>query len=59
LEEAIGKGAFGTVYKAINTDNGTFAAIKRISLANVPKEEVSSIMVRWECTRVLADPTLA
>jgi serine/threonine protein kinase len=45
LGEELGKGAYGTVYKALNTKNGTTVAIKRIDVENTNKEGISSFMV--------------
>jgi len=42
----IGKGAAGTVWKAINTQTGDFVAIKQIPLQNVESEQdLDSIQV--------------
>ena len=35
LGEKLGKGAFATVYKALDTESGDFVAVKRISKAKV------------------------
>jgi serine/threonine protein kinase len=45
LGEQIGKGAFGTVYKALNLANGDTVAIKSVSLQNIPESDLESIMV--------------
>jgi serine/threonine protein kinase len=45
--ETIGKGGFGVVYKAINIESGETVAIKQIPLDNIPKEQLSSVMVRY------------
>lgn len=46
LGDCIGKGAFGVVYQALNMQTGEVAAIKQISLGNIPKNELESMMVR-------------
>jgi len=43
--ESIGKGGFGVVYKAINVESGETVAIKQVPLDNIPKEQLSSVMV--------------
>ena len=43
--ESIGKGGFGTVYRALNLTNGLVVAVKRINLEGVPKDELDSIEV--------------
>lgn len=41
----LGKGGFGTVYKALNLETGDFVAIKQVKLGNIPKDQLNSIMV--------------
>ncbi|RFU77239.1 ste ste11 cdc15 kinase [Trichoderma arundinaceum] len=43
LGECIGKGAFGSVYKAFNWGTGEAVAIKQIKLTDVPKSELRMI----------------
>eukprot|EP00002_Diphylleia_rotans_P007251 TRINITY_DN1675_c0_g3_i2.p1 TRINITY_DN1675_c0_g3~~TRINITY_DN1675_c0_g3_i2.p1 ORF type:complete len:739 (-),score=134.13 TRINITY_DN1675_c0_g3_i2:1203-3419(-) len=43
LGEALGRGAAGIVYKALNINGGEFVAIKQIPLANVPKDQIVNI----------------
>jgi len=45
LGDCIGKGAFGSVYKAFNWSTGEAVAIKQIRLDNVPKSELRMIEV--------------
>ena len=45
LGECIGKGGFGSVYKALDIETGEYLAVKRISLKNVPREEIEAIKV--------------
>ncbi|KAJ4326541.1 Protein kinase of the Mitotic Exit Network [Fusarium piperis] len=40
LGECLGKGAFGSVYKAFNWGNGEAVAVKQIKLADLPKSEL-------------------
>ncbi|PHH65589.1 hypothetical protein CDD81_2024 [Ophiocordyceps australis] len=43
LGECLGKGAFGSVYKAFNWSTGEAVAVKQIKLANLPKSELRMI----------------
>lgn len=45
LGECLGKGAFGTVYKAFNWGTGEAVAVKQIKLDNLPKSELRMIEV--------------
>jgi hypothetical protein len=41
----LGKGAFGSVYKAFNWGTGAAVAIKQIKTGNLPKSELRMIEV--------------
>ncbi|GJC79717.1 cytokinesis protein sepH [Colletotrichum liriopes] len=43
LGECLGKGAFGSVYKAFNWGTGEAVAVKQIKLADLPKSELRMI----------------
>lgn len=45
LGDCIGKGAFGSVYKAFNWGTGEAVAVKQIKIADVPKSELRMIEV--------------
>ena len=44
LGDCIGRGAFGSVYRALNWSNGETVAIKQVRLADLPKAELGTIM---------------
>lgn len=54
LGDEIGKGAYGRVYKGLDLENGDFVAIKQVSLENIPKEDLNTIMV-WHCFAVVVN----
>jgi len=45
LGDCLGKGAFGSVYRALNWGTGETVAIKQVKLADLPKSELRVIMV--------------
>lgn len=45
LGECIGKGAFGSVFKAFNWGTGEAVAVKQIKIADLPKSELRMIEV--------------
>lgn len=45
LGECLGKGAFGSVYKAINWGTGEAVAVKQIKLGDLPRSELRMIEV--------------
>lgn len=54
LGDCLGKGAFGSVYRALNWSTGQTVAIKQVRLADLPKAELRVIMVcgPWYCKQV-------
>ena len=47
----LGKGGFGTVYKALNLQTGDFVAIKQIRLLQIPQDQLAGFMVRPRALR--------
>jgi serine/threonine protein kinase len=43
MGEALGKGAFGTVYKGLNIETGETVAIKRVELVGIPQTELNNL----------------
>jgi serine/threonine protein kinase len=46
LGDCLGKGAFGSVYRALNWGTGQTVAVKQVRLSDLPKSELRVIMVR-------------
>ncbi|KAG9289193.1 hypothetical protein G9A89_022502 [Geosiphon pyriformis] len=58
LGNCIGKGQFGSVYRALNLSNGQMVAIKRIKLDDKKSEEVEELMREVELLKSLAHPSV-
>lgn len=58
LGDCIGKGAFGSVYRALNMSNGETVAIKQVRLADLPKAELTTIMQEISLLRNLQHPNI-
>ena len=53
LGDCLGKGACGSVYRALNWSNGETVAIKQIRLADLPKNELRVIMLEIDLLKNL------
>lgn len=53
LGKLLGKGAFGSVYQALNWGTGETVAIKQIKLADLPKSELRVIMLEIDLLKNL------
>ena len=45
LGECIGRGGFGAVFRGLNIQTGVTVAVKRVSMQNIPKDELIAIEV--------------
>ncbi|RIA87643.1 hypothetical protein C1645_274831 [Glomus cerebriforme] len=53
LGECIGKGAFGSVYRALNWETGEAVAVKQVKISNIPKSELNFIMTEIDLLKNL------
>jgi serine/threonine protein kinase len=58
LGDCLGRGAFGSVYKALNWGTGETVAIKQIKLADLPKSELRVIMLEVDLLKNLDHPNI-
>lgn len=47
LGEIVGRGAFGSVYRALNWTTGETVAVKQVALGSIPASELPEIMVSF------------
>ncbi|PVV04694.1 hypothetical protein BB560_000797 [Smittium megazygosporum] len=58
LGNSIGKGNFGTVYKALNLENGEMVAVKQISLSSKSDSQLDDILKEVETLKSLSHPSI-
>lgn len=58
LGDCLGRGAFGSVYRALNLSTGETVAIKRISLSKIPRSKLGDIMSEIEVLKRLRHPNI-
>ncbi|KAF1986657.1 hypothetical protein K402DRAFT_463567 [Aulographum hederae CBS 113979] len=58
LGDCLGKGAFGSVYRALNWGTGETVAIKQVRLADLPKSELRVIMLEIDLLKNLNHPNI-
>ncbi|KAF2100393.1 hypothetical protein NA57DRAFT_12354, partial [Rhizodiscina lignyota] len=58
IGDCLGRGAFGSVYRAINFRNGETVAIKQIRLENLPQGELKVIMSEIDLLKNLDHPNI-
>lgn len=58
LGDCLGKGAFGSVYRALNWGTGETVAIKQVKLTDLPKSELMVIMQEIDLLKNLNHPNI-
>jgi hypothetical protein len=58
IGERIGKGAYGSVYRGINVENGEMVAIKQVSRGKVNNTEIASILSELDLLKELNHPNI-
>lgn len=56
LGECIGRGQFGSVYRALNLNSGRVVAVKRIQLAGKSEEEIEQLSHEVSILKSLVHP---
>ncbi|KAJ7858456.1 kinase-like domain-containing protein [Mycena leptocephala] len=58
LGNCIGRGQFGSVYRALNLNTGQMVAVKRIRLEGLKEEEVTILMREVDLVKSLSHPSI-
>ncbi|MCJ1473058.1 hypothetical protein MMC13_001707 [Lambiella insularis] len=58
LGDCLGKGAFGSVFRALNMGTGETVAVKQIKLADLPKSELRDITLEIDLLKNLDHPNI-
>ncbi|KAE8250918.1 hypothetical protein A4X13_0g4252 [Tilletia indica] len=58
IGQCIGKGQFGSVYKALNTTTGMMLAVKRIKLTGKTEREITQLMQEVDLLKKLEHPSV-
>ncbi|GAB7361438.1 hypothetical protein MBLNU230_g1494t1 [Neophaeotheca triangularis] len=58
LGDCVGRGAFGSVYRALNWSTGETVAIKQVRLADLPRSELNVIMQEIDLLKNLHHPNI-
>ncbi|KAI0322777.1 hypothetical protein OF83DRAFT_1048659 [Amylostereum chailletii] len=58
LGNCIGRGQFGSVYRALNLNTGQMVAVKRIGLEGLKEDEVTQLMREVDLVKSLSHPSI-
>lgn len=58
LGNCIGRGQFGSVYRALNLNTGQMVAVKRIRLDGLPEDDVKQLMREVDVVKSLSHPSI-
>ncbi|KAH8832988.1 Pkinase-domain-containing protein [Flagelloscypha sp. PMI_526] len=58
IGNCIGRGQFGSVYRALNLNTGQMVAVKRIRLEGLKEEEINQLMKEVELVKRLSHPSI-